>query len=279
LKIIIMPSTKAPPSFFLVPDEKKNYNSTVQLGNVIYQVKRPDVVLFRPDKAVPPLALGELPSPKTLKKYNIEKVDAKSSKYGLFAKILDFFGIGANISHSSGTDVSERYEIKSMTFKAFEPTPDFLAGLQAQKPIMDILKDGSEPCAFLITGIVVASGIVFKSADIKDGENEASLGINANGVSFGPSGKRSKKRTLKIDWEDDGPTLLAFKVQKLELKDDKVTATDEEHGAYFGTDDEPVEHEVEFDAELDEYDVDGMQAEKIQDDFTEGEYDLYLPDE
>jgi hypothetical protein len=51
----------------------------------------PDLVLFRPDKATPPLPLGELAAPKTLKKYRIEKDDTKSSNYGLFAKILEFF--------------------------------------------------------------------------------------------------------------------------------------------------------------------------------------------
>ncbi|KAF7556143.1 hypothetical protein G7Z17_g1658 [Cylindrodendrum hubeiense] len=260
-------------------DVKKSYDTTVKLGNVIYSVKRPDMVLFRPDKSTPLLPLGELPAPRTIKNYNIEKGTVKSSKYGFFAKVLEFFGIGANFSRSAGTDVSERYEIKSVAFHAFEPSSEFLAGLQAQKSIMDILKDGSDPVAFLIVGIAVATGVVFKSSDIKDGENEASLGINASGVSIGPMGKRSKNMTLKIDWEIEDPTVLAFKVQKLQLKDDKLVATDEEDGAYFSDDDEPVNYEVDFDAELNDNDLSGLEAEKIQDDFTGEEYNLYLPAE
>lgn len=273
-----MPPNKPPPSFFIVPDEKKNYNSSVKLGNIIYQIKRPDLVLFHPDKAMPQLPVEDLSENKTLKKYVIEKGDEKSSKYGLFAKILEFFSFGLNISHSAGADVSERYEIKSMTIEAFEPSPSFMAGIEAQNSVMDILKDGSPPCAFLITGRVIASGVVFKSKDIKDNENEGSFGVNVHGVAVGPSGKRSKRRTLKIDWEDDGPTVLAYKVKKLQLKDGNLTAEDEEDGAYFG-DDGPKKHEVDFDAKLEGSDIGGLSTESVRDDFTQEEYNLYLPDD
>ncbi|KAI0543372.1 hypothetical protein F4679DRAFT_121306 [Xylaria curta] len=277
-----MSRVKAPPSFFLVPDEKVNYSPFVKLGNVIYRVSQPDVVLFDPEKAVPPLPLGDdgaaLPPPKTLRNYNIEKGSAKSSKYGLFFKILDFFGLGGNVSRTSGADVSERYEIESMTVNVFTPPPAFLAGLRAQKSIMDVIKNGSDQCAFLITGVVEASGVVFKSVDVQDRENEASLGIDAAGVSVGPMGKRSRKRTLKIDWEDEGPTVLAFKVQKLQLRNSELTAVDEIWGAAFESV-KPKDAVLECDAALDEYDVDGMEPELVHDEFTGQDYNVYLPNE
>ncbi|KAI0533753.1 hypothetical protein GGR58DRAFT_96830 [Xylaria digitata] len=278
-----MSRNKAPPSFFLVPDEKVDYKPSVKLGNILYRLSQPDLVLFDPEKAVPPLLIRDdaatLPPPKTLKNYNIEKDNTKSSKYGLFCKILDFFGLGGDISHTSGTDISERYEIKSMTISVFAPPPSFLDGLQAQKCIQDVIENGSDRCAFLITGVVEASGVVFKSAEVQDRENEASIGVNAGGVSVGPKGKRSRKRTLKIDWEDEGPTVLAFKVQKLQLSDGKLTSTEETEGAYFGTDGEAENVALEFDAALDEYDVYGMEPELVHDEFTGLDYYLYFPDE
>lgn len=276
------PPTKNLPSFFIVPDEKRNYKSSVKLGNVIYQIKQPHVVLFDPNKgAAAALAVADITEPKTLENYSIEKANNKTTKVGLFAKILEFFGFGADVSHESGTDASETYEVKSMTIERLDPTPAFLAGLAAQQSIMDILMDGSDTCAFLITGVVTASGVVFKSTDVKDGANEASLGLNVHGAPLGFTGKRSKKRTLKVAWEDPGPhTVLAYSVQKLKLEDGELMATEDTGGAYFGGDvDGPRKYGVGFDAKLDRRDVKGLQPEGGEDHLAGGEFVLYFPDE
>ncbi|KAI1362818.1 hypothetical protein F5Y08DRAFT_310972, partial [Xylaria arbuscula] len=164
-----------------------------------------------------------------------------------------------------------------MTINMFVPPPAFLDGLRAQKRIIDVLQSGNDRCAFLITGVVVASGIVFRSLDDNSRENDASLGAHVSGISVGPMGKRSRKRTLKIDWEDDGPTVLAFKVQKLQLTDGELTATEETDGAYFGSNDQAEQVAIDFDAIVDEYDVHGTEPELIHDEFTGQDYTLYLP--
>ncbi|KAK4154757.1 hypothetical protein C8A00DRAFT_32425 [Chaetomidium leptoderma] len=274
---------KNPPSFFIVPSEKRNYKSSIKLGNVIYQIQKPHLVLFDPDQAKPaPLAVSATAEPKTLENYRIEKGNTKQTKVGLFAKLLAFFNLGADVSHQSGTDASEAYTIKRMTIAQLDPTAEFFAGLKDQRSIMDILKDGRDPHAFLITGVVTASGVVFQSADVRDGANEASLGLSVQGAApLGFMGKRSKKRTLKVDWEDPGPTVLAFSVQKLLLKDDgELGGVPETDGAYFGDDDdEPRQYDVEFDAKLTRRDVAGLVAEVGKDRLVDGEFRLYLPDE
>ncbi|KAI1169867.1 hypothetical protein F4777DRAFT_571591 [Nemania sp. FL0916] len=279
-----MSPDKVLPSFFLVPDEKVNYQPSVKLGNVIYRVSQPELVLFDPAKHDPPLSLGDeatvLPPPKTLENYNIESSNTTSSAYGLFLKILEFFGFDAHVSLTSGAEVSKRHEIESMTISTFEPPQAFIDVLQAQKSIIDVLECGSSQCAFLITGVVVASGVVFKSLDVKDRDEDVNLGIHTDGVSVGPEGKRSRKRTLKVDWEDKGPTVLAFKVQKLQLRNGKLATSEETEGAYFGTDDDNAEQAmIDADATLDESDVHGMKRELIHDEITAQDYYLYLPNE
>jgi len=231
-------------------------------------------------KAIPAaLAVDHITEPKTLENYRIEKGDDKKVKVGLFAKVLEFFGIGADVSHESGTDVSETYVIKSMTIELLDPTPEFFAGLKTQQSIMDILKDGKEACAFLITGVVTGSGVVFESTDVKDGADEVGLGVNMHGAPLGFAGKRSKKRTLKVDWEDPGPAVLAFCVQKLQIKGADLTATEDTNGAYFGDGDEPHEYEVEFGAKLSQRNIAGLELETGEDQLTGVEFKLYLPDE
>lgn len=275
-----MTSNKPPLSFFIVPDDKRDYESSIKLGNVIYDVTKPHLVLLQPDGASPPLAppFGKLHE-KMLRNYLIEKEDNMSSKYGLFAKVLDFFGLGINMSHTRGIEASERYEIKTITFKNLDPSREFLVNLEKQGAIMDILKDGEPPCAFLITGTVLATGVVFKSSHAQDRDYDGSLGVSAGGVSVGPSGKRSKKRALKIDWECEEPMMLAFKAQKLQLKNGKFTAEDETEGAYFGDDEKPIQYEVDFDAELSEWDVEQLGGEVVEDELVEGSCKLYLPRE
>ena len=266
------------PSFFLVPDEKINYESTVKLGNVIYRVTQPDLVLFSPALATPPLALGDDLSEKELKRYKILSKASNSSKYGLFAKILDFFNFGANISHTGAKDDSESYEIKSVKFSVFTPPPAFLATLEKNPSIKDVLENGAGRCVFLITGVAVASGVKFKSSNTKEHENEGSLGVHVHGVAVGPSAKRSKKMTLEISYTDNGPTVLGFRVQKLQLKDGALSAEPYEEGSYFGDDNEDARY-IDFNATLDKYDEDGMEHKAVQDELTGEDYDLYLPNE
>ncbi|KAN0116673.1 hypothetical protein V8E51_002650 [Hyaloscypha variabilis] len=265
------------PSFFLVPDEKINYEPTVKLGNVIYRVTQPDRILFSPASATPQLALGVDPSEKELKEYKISPKASNSSKYGLFAKILDFFNFGANVSHTGSDDDSESYEIKSIKFSVFAPPSPFLAALAKQPLIKDVLENGAGH-VFLITGVAVASGVKFKSSTAKGHENEGSFGVHFHGVEVGPSIKRSKKVKLEIGYTDDGPTVIGFRVQKLQLKDGALSGEHYKDGSYFGDDNEDTRY-IDFNATLDEYDKDGMEKEAVRDEFFAEEYDLYLPNE
>jgi hypothetical protein len=270
------PQTRTP-SFFLVPDEKINYDSTVKLGNVIYRVNEPDLVLLDPSSIVPPIPLGVAPSEKELKKYKIAPTTTNSSKYGLFAKILDFFNFGANISHASDKDNSESYEIKSMKFSVFTPPRAFLEEIRKNQAVRDLLRNGAGS-AFLITGVAVATGVKFKSLNTKGHNNEGSFGVHAHGVAVGPSAKKSKKMTLELNYTDDGPTILGFRVQKLQLKEGELSAEPYVDGAYFN-DDNKDERFIDFNAGLDGDDEDDMEHEVVQDELTGEEYELYLPNE
>jgi hypothetical protein len=52
--------------------------------------------------------------------------------------------------------------------------------------------------------------------------------------------------TLELNYTDDGPTVLGFRVQKLRLKDGDLNAVPHVDGAYFG--DEKVKRFVDFNA-------------------------------
>lgn len=274
-------ANKAASSFFIVPSEKRDYKSSIKLGNVLYNLQQPHLVLFRPDKAAPaPLLVEDIADPKTLNNYVIGKDDSSNTKVGLFAKILEFFGAGGELSHQSDKDASERYTVKSITFGLLDPSPAFHEVLKGQPAIISHLEDGSPPHAFLVTGVVSATGVVFESTSTTDRANEASLGVNVHGAPLGFMGRRSKKRKLRIEWEDPGPTVLAYKVQKLRLKEGQLTAEDEKKGAFFGDDDEePTRPELEYSDTLDQRDVEGLENEVGEDELVGGGFSLYVPDE
>lgn len=272
------------PFYFLVPDEKTDYSATVQLGNVLYHVTEPDVVLFSPASADPPLELDGQPGQKTLDSYNFSNEAQKSHKYGLFAKILDFFGFGINASHAGATEDSESYETETMALSYFNPSSKFLLSLSEQPVVSDVIQNNADRCVFLITGVAVATGVKFESLGSRETENEGTLGVSAGGIAIGPSGRRSKKMVLKRSWKDKGPTVLGYAVQKLELgngEDGGVSAEKYTAGTYFAHDrfdKGDRSNVVKFNAEVTAPDIDGMGALAVANEVTGEDCVLYLPD-
>lgn len=268
-------SSKAPPSYFIVPDEKINYDESVQLGNVIYSVTKPDVVLSKPRLADASQPLGStVPAPKVLPDYTISKEDEKETKIGFFAKILEILGLGLNTSRKNAAATSESYTITSLAISTFEPSSKFMEAVKEDGDVNDVLHNSQEQSAFLITGVAVATGVKFSSSDTKENEKEGSLGVSSHGISVGPSGSRKRKTVLKLSYTDDGPVTLAFKVRKLQLREDGTLSAEEyTDGAYF--EETEKKYVVDDDAELNEADVGGLVRTTVVDDFTGEECSLY----
>ncbi|KAK3314096.1 hypothetical protein B0H66DRAFT_567743 [Apodospora peruviana] len=269
------------PSYFLVPDEKIDYAPFVQLGNVLYRPTQPDLVLSTTSP-------GDLDGPASVKTfsggYSFAKEAHKSHKYGLFAKILDFFGFGVNVSHAAATENSETYTAENMTMSRFVPTQTFLSDISSRPAVQDVLQNSGDRCVFLITGVAVVTGLKFEARGSSETDIDGSLGLSAGGVAVGPQGKRSKKMVLRRSYADKGPTVLGFAVQKLELKsgDGVVRAEDYTTGAYFGDDIGDEEKSgaglVEYDADVNAYDTAGLEGLVVEDEVVGEDCVLYLPD-
>jgi hypothetical protein len=258
----MMKSTRTSPSFFLVPDEKTNYEDTIQLGNILYRISEPDNILASPCLPTPSKPLGTTPSTKELTNYRISNEASKSSKIGFFTKILDLLGFGLNASRHGAKSDSEAYTVASMSISTFSPSKEFLATVEKDRAVSDQLRNSADKSAFLITGVVVASGVDFKSSTSREKELDGSLGISSSGVSVGPSASRSRKNVLDVSYTDPGPVVLAYRVQKLLLVEGgKVSAKPFTEGAYFG--DEEKARTVVFDAELE--DIDTEDFEQVED--------------
>lgn len=268
-------STNKTPSFFIVPDEKIDYAESVQLGNVLYRPTEPDNVLSQPRLAGGPHPLGsKVRDLRPLKEYTITSSDEKGSKIGFFAKVAELFGLGVNASMTKAAADSESYTITSMAISTFEPTTEFLDAVKADSDVNDILRNSQEQCAFLITGVAVATGVKFTSSQTRENEKEGSVGISSQAFSLGPSGSKKRKNVLEVSYVDDGPVTLAFKVQKLQLRPDgSMSAKDYNEGAYFGNDEK--KYVVDEDADLTSDDVGDLQGTVVVDEVSGEEYVLY----
>jgi hypothetical protein len=225
-------SHHTPPSFFLVPDEKVSYESTVRLGNILYLISSPDNVLSSHPPSPPP-------STKTLHDYHISHKASKSHKLGFFTKILDLLGFGVNASSRRAKSDQEAYTISSMAMSTFAPSKEYLKAVEGGGEVVDCLRNTPDRCAFLITGVVVATGVEFTSSTTREAEQEGSAGLASSGLSLGPSASRSRKNVLEVSYTDAGPVVLAYRVQKLAmLESGKMEATAHTEGAYFGADGE-----------------------------------------
>jgi len=263
------------PSYFIVPDEKINYGEFVQLGNILYSVSEPDNVVAKPRLVDGPHPLGvEIWPPKKLNDYCIKRENAKASKVGLFAKILELLGFGADISRKSAAASTESYTVKTMEISTFRPPAVFLEFVKKDQNVNDVLRNTQERCVFLITGVVVATGVEFKTYNSKDRNDEGSIGINGHVVALGPSGSKSRKTVLDVSYADAGPVTLAFRVQKLQLREDgSMSSESHVDGAYFGDDEK--KYIVDVDADLDDYDVERIEVIPVIDEISGEEYNLY----
>jgi hypothetical protein len=266
-------STRNSPSYFLVPDEKINYDEYVQLGNVLYNISEPDNVLSKPRLTLPSTPLGTKPSVKELENYRISHEASKSSKIGFFSKVLDLLGFGLNASRKGAKSDSEAYTVASMSISTFSPPKEFLDAVAKDSAVSDQLRNSPDKSAFLITGVVVATGVEFTSSTSREAEHEGSLGIGSQGLSFGPSGSRARKTVLDVSYTDAGPVVLAYRVQKLLLSEDgEIKNQQHTTGAYFSDDVEKMT--MQFDAEFADFDTEDF--EKVEDIEEDGEqYSLY----
>ncbi|CAO2657893.1 Nn.00g071530.m01.CDS01 [Neocucurbitaria sp. VM-36] len=269
-------SSKSGHSFFLVPDEKIHYDDFVQLGNVLYRISEPDNILSKPRLAAPSLPLGSAASTKELKNYRIASEASRSSKIGFFSKILNLLGFGLNASRIGAKSNSEAYTVANMSITTFSPTKEFLDAVEKDFAVSQQLRNSADKSAFLITGIVVANGVEFTSSSSQEKKHEGSLGLGNQGVEFGPSGSKARKTVLDVSYTDAGPVVLAYRVQKLVLSEGgTMTATPHTDGAYFGEEGSAIT--VNFDAELDEYDVEDFESVEVVGEFDGVVYSLYVP--
>ncbi|KAF3007574.1 hypothetical protein E8E13_007293 [Curvularia kusanoi] len=261
-------------SYFIVPDEKVDYSQSVVLGNVLYSLTDPENLLAEPRlEGLHPLG-SEVTRSRPLKGYKVASTSEKEDKVGFFAKVLELLGLGINASRTNAVAASESYTISSMSFSTFKPTTEFLDVVKANADVDDVLRNSQEQCAFLITGVAVATGVKFTSSTSQDKEKEGSVGLSSQAFSLGPSGSKRRKNVLEVSYADDGPVTLAFKVQKLQLKEDgTLLAGDYVEGAYFGENEKSFV--VDDNADLDRNDVGDLQRTEVVDEISGEEYVLY----
>lgn len=263
-----------PKTFFLVPCWKdEDFSDSIKLGNIIRNVGSPHKSIFIPTEADPVLGLDRPAKTKHVKEIKRVFTNEKTKKFGLFAKILDLLGVGLNLSHSKSNSDSTTYNVDKMTITTFQPTDEFLQSVVKPSVVQTYLVEGDDPRVFLITGTIVAEGITYTTKAAANQIQSGDFGINAHGINVGPSGNRDKKGTDEQGITDPGPTMLAFRVQKIRLgADQKATASDED-GNFYGEDDEEVSESKEpvFDAPLDVRDTAGMAVIETHPETTEGE--------
>lgn len=162
-----------------------------------------------------------------------------------------------------------------MSISTFTPPKEFLDLVETHTAVAQWPRNSADKSVFLITGVVVATSVKFTSLTGQEKECEGILGIGGHGMKFGSSGSKSRKTTLDVSHTDDGPVVLAYRVQKLLLSEaGKVSAKSYTDGAYFG-DVDALMLEVKLD-DLDEYDVADFDKVEVIDEIDGKECSLYF---
>jgi hypothetical protein len=249
-------------TYFLVPGWKdEDFADEVGLGNIILDHRAPHVSISTLGAHDPVLALDK--AAKTKEVTNFERVigDEKKRKIGLFAKVLELISVGLNLSHTKSGADSEKYAVDKMTLKTFRPTEEFLKAVVQPDIVQRHLTEGETKSVFLITGTAVAEGVTYTSKISKEKEIDGSLGLGAHGANVGPSGNDWKKQTLERKETHPGPSLLAFRVQKIQLGANSEAEASPYDGDFYTGDEEGEQagsEELVYNAELNARDKAGM---------------------
>ncbi|KAF2108288.1 hypothetical protein BDV96DRAFT_262674 [Lophiotrema nucula] len=268
-------------TYFVVPDEQIEYAPFLKLGNVLFRPIEPDNVLLEPAFESPPITLDAEPHVLTIEDYCIASSRGTDNDFHImqlypimvnnlsfFANTLSFLGLGSNIPPPKTQIANRSGKVKSLQLSWFTPSKAFLEAIRNDADVNDILRNTQERCVFVVTGLVSATGV---SIGPSSPDSKANLGpnIQAQRVEGGPVAMNPRKNTLRISAEEREECVLAFKLQKLQLLvNGKVNADIYTEGAYFGQEARKVS--VDFDADLDEFDIDGMDLVTVTDETAVG---------
>jgi len=231
-------------TYFLTPGWDFPAGSIV-LGSIIEDPRQPESTLYipEPDSITPTIYASD--------KYDFSSTLSHSRKghCGLFARFLQVFGIGGEVSvHCDRTKV-DRYAFKHMHTEWFISSAPFIEKAMSPSPssatseLVNFLKQTNyEEAVYMIIGLKTVEGASITTFRRKDRSFTAALRVNATPVglplSAGPEATYDGEESDETTFQSSTPIVVAYRLKEIKFgKKRETKIKDYTAGALFGVSD------------------------------------------
>ena len=195
------------PTYDLPPD-------AVPLGSVIKNPQYPDAILNK-GQIVP---IEPSPTPVIQPNYKDTVENVRKGKIGIWARLVQSVGAGAELGASGSNDISHEYFFEKLETVSFFPDPVYLNDALQKSRIKIYLEASEHAPVYMVTGVKVVRGAntTVKTAMARSRAAQANLGVSATvfgtPVTIGPEavGSTSKKQIVSFGGPANGGDLTDF---------------------------------------------------------------------
>ncbi|EXJ77651.1 hypothetical protein A1O3_09880 [Capronia epimyces CBS 606.96] len=235
-------------TYFLVPGWDFPADS-IPLGAVIDDAYQPQPTLFTPERST--IDTKIFPTDKF--DFSATISEGRKGEFGLLAKFLSVFGLGAEASLKYDRKHVETYSFQHMHTEWFEPSRKFLDAAVAQSEVAAFLEqmDYEQP-VYMVTGVKTVKGAGVTTSKTRGRGWKAFFGVDGTPagvpVAIGPKGEDGSTTSNEATFQNSSHIGFAYRLKKITCSRDKtVESTNHTAGALFGTDGEVKEITPEVD--------------------------------
>ena len=174
-----------------------------------------------------------------------ETIDrSKKRKIGLWAKFLEIFGLGSEISVQYDKDHIDKYSFKRMKTEWFLPSKDFVEKCVQTPEVTAFLEQtGYRKPVYMITGLKTIEGASVTTVRSKARKLHGRLGFDGTSaavpVSVGPEGEYAASESETATFTNSSPIVFAFQLSRIVCKENRDLVQKEyTKGALFGADEQ-----------------------------------------
>ncbi|KAK1237848.1 hypothetical protein MKX08_002427, partial [Trichoderma sp. CBMAI-0020] len=191
----------------------------LRLGTVVK-----DFVEFAPlnksETEYEPVPDSEVYTPNPEKGFHATRQQLIAGKFGVWAEALGLSGVGGHASVAGERSNKETFSCGDIVTTYFDPTDEWVVKCLAAKAVQDyIVGSGYRKPVFIITGLKVATNLVFGSEAMQTANTDTKIGVSMPHapVTVGIEGSMNAEKNQSLGFQSSD-IVVGFRVRKYQYK-------------------------------------------------------------
>jgi len=183
------------------------------------------------------------------KNFKMVLSDNHTNTYGLWARFLHIFGLGAEGEVRFSKAIADSYAFEVMQTSFFVPTPTFAETAISTERVKNFLKAaGKHTPLYIITGLKTVQGATVSTTRGKGRGfgGKVSLDLTSVGalMTMGPGAEHESEEKVEVKWTCEGPITFAYQLERVKIGSKGAVLKEFVEGAMFDADDREMEERV-----------------------------------